>query len=40
MELIDHTKSVIEDKEFVSDVSDENFTQKSLKRLFAVKKLS
>ena len=38
MELVDHAKSVVEDKEFVSDVRDEKFTQNSLRRLFAVKK--
>lgn len=38
MQLIDHIKVTIEDKEFTSDVCNENFTQKSLRRIFAVNK--
>jgi hypothetical protein len=40
MELVDHIKITIEDREFTSDVSNEDFTQKSLTRIFAVKKNS
>ena len=38
MELIDHSKPVIEDKEFSSDVRDQNLTQQVLRRVFAVEK--
>jgi len=36
MELIDHSKPVIEDKEFSSDVRDQNLSQQVLRRVFAV----
>jgi hypothetical protein len=38
MELKDHSKPLIEDKEFVSEVSEENLSQHALIRVFAVKK--
>lgn len=38
MELIDHSKPIIEDKEFSSDVRDENLAQQVLRRVFAVGK--
>ncbi len=38
MELVDHSKPVIEDKEIVSDVRDEDLTQKVLRRVYAVGK--
>lgn len=38
MELLDHSKPLIEDKEFASDVSKEDLTQKALRRVFAVSK--
>lgn len=39
MELTDHSKPIIEDKEFASDVRHQDFTQKALKRLYAVGKV-
>ncbi len=39
MELADRSKPFIEDKEFVADVRNENFSQHNLKRLFALKKI-
>ncbi|MAT94974.1 MAG: hypothetical protein CME59_20585 [Halioglobus sp.] len=39
MELVDHTKPLIEDKEFVADVIEEDFSQKSFNRVFALKKV-
>jgi len=38
MELIDHSKPIIEDKEFSADVRDEDLTQQVLRRVFAVEK--
>lgn len=38
MELINHAKSVIEDKEFPSDVRNQDFSQQVFKRVFAVGK--
>ncbi len=38
MEVIAHSKPLVEDKEFASDVCGEDFTQQVLKRVFAVKK--
>jgi hypothetical protein len=38
MELIDHSKPVIEDKKFSSDVRDQSLTQQVLRRVFAVEK--
>ena len=38
MELIDHSKPIIEDKEFSSDVRDQDLTQQLLRRVFAVEK--
>ena len=38
MELVEHSKALIEDKEFSTDVRGENFTQKALRRVFAVGK--
>lgn len=38
MELLDHSKPLIEDKEFTADVRVENLTQKALRRVFAVSK--
>lgn len=38
MELIDHSKPIIEDKEFSSDVRDQNLSQQVLRRVFAVEK--
>lgn len=40
MELVDHTKPLIEDKEFVADVIEEDLSQKSFNRVFALKKFS
>jgi hypothetical protein len=38
MELIDHSKPIIEDKEFSADVRNEDLTQQVLRRVFAVEK--
>ena len=38
MELIDHSKPIIEDKEFSSDVRHQNLSQQVLRRVFAVEK--
>ncbi len=38
MKLVDHRKERIEDKELDSDVRDESFTQKSLSRIYAVRR--
>jgi len=38
MELLDHSKTLIEDKEFVADVRKEDLAQKVLRRVFAVRK--
>lgn len=38
MELIEHPKSLIEDKEFASDVRATDLSQQTLRRVFAVKK--
>lgn len=38
MELIDHSKPLIEDKEFSADVKDHNLAQQVLRRVFAVGK--
>lgn len=38
LELKDHTKPLIEDKEFISDVREEDLSQQVLRRVFAVKK--
>lgn len=39
MELEDHSKTFIQDKEFVSDVRDENLERKSILNVFAVKRI-
>lgn len=38
MELLDHSKPLIEDKEFAADVRNENLAQKTFRRVFAVRK--
>lgn len=38
MELRDHTKPLIEDKEFIADVLEADLSQQTLRRVFAVKK--
>jgi len=38
MDLIDHSKPIIENKEFSSDVRDQDLTQQVLRRVFAVEK--
>jgi hypothetical protein len=38
MELIDHAKPIIEDKEFSADVSGQNLSRQVLRRVFAVNK--
>lgn len=38
MKLIDHSKPIIEDKEFSADVRDQDLTQHVLRRVFAVEK--
>lgn len=38
MELVDHSKPIVENKEFSSDVRDEDLAQKSLRHVFAVGK--
>ena len=38
MELLDHSKPIIEDKEFSSDVRDQDLSQHVLRRVFAVEK--
>lgn len=39
MELIEHSKPIIEDKEFSSEVRDQDLSQKVLRRVFAVEKV-
>lgn len=38
MEIVNHSKTLIEDKEFASDVREEDLGQKVLRRVFAVSK--
>lgn len=38
MELIEHSKPIVEDKEFTDDVRRENLSQHIIRRVFAVKK--